>query len=273
MVCYLDLYFLVNCGMDVSLLLILRTLLKSRTGIRRLFLGSMAGAALSCAALWLTALPTALSLPLEVFVPAAVMVWIAFRPGDVRTFLKFLLILLLEAFLMGGVMESLYQNLESGGRSPSVAWILVLLPLAFGAVYVLWDWGFEVRRERRMLRTVILQAVEKTVTAIGYLDTGNHLSEPQSGRPVHIVSEKLWRQLHQPETPVFSVFYHTVGNPLGQMEVMELSSLKVLGDKVLEDGREHGKEAAVYAPALVARAPYELCRDGSYELLLNESAE
>lgn len=266
---YLDVYFLVNCGMDLVLLLILRRILKVQAKLRRLILAGMAGAAFSCLAVLWWDMPAALYLPAEVILPAAVMVQAAFRPLGFRVFLKELLILLLEAFLMGGVMETVYQHMENGWNSagrPGMPFLFFLLAaaLAAGTVYILWDWGFEIRKERRTLFRLSLEAAGRRIETTGYLDTGNRLRNPENGRPVHIVSEKVWKLLYSPETEVFWIPYHTVGNALGMMEGMEVAAMEIWWGK--------GRKTDICG-AVIAKSPCPLCEDGSYDVLLHGSAE
>ncbi len=267
---YLDLYFLVNMSMDFFMLLILKRMMQSPAGWLRLLWGSGAGALASCMAVLWPGIPWLLAFCLEILVPAALMIRIGFHPGSARSFLKYLLVLFLEAFLLGGVMEAMYQKMEKHGTAGTggLKVLSFLFMAAFGGlvVWILWDWGFSVRRERRMLRTVVLTAGEKRISATGYLDTGNRLRDPKEGRPVHIVSEELWNRLGKEETgrEIQIIPFHTIGNALGFMEAVEIDSMEIRGFR---------ESVRILKKPLVAKTPNPLCQDGSYDVLLHEEAE
>ena len=105
---YIDVLFFVNFTMNLILLRLLAGIAKRRAGWGRLLAGAAAGAAGACAAVcrgWYMA--GFLALP-------AVMVRIAFRPGDIREFLKETLCFLFAAVFLGGAMEFLYEHTRFG---------------------------------------------------------------------------------------------------------------------------------------------------------------
>ena len=107
---------------------------------------------------------------------------------------------------------------------------------------------------------VWLTAGKVCVGTVGYLDTGNCLQEPDTGLPVHIVSEVLWNSLKTPESGIVQIPFHTIGNPWGVMEGMRIEILEI---------REETGEKKILSGVWIARAPLRLTKDGSYEILLH----
>ena len=108
---------------------------------------------------------------------------------------------------------------------------------------------------------VRLAVGETSVSTIGYLDTGNCLQEPEHGCPVHIVSETLWNSLRITGNRIVQIPFHTIGNPFGIMEGMKIDALEI---------REETGERRILSDVWIARAPFRLTKEGSYEVLLHK---
>lgn len=268
---YIDIYFLVNFGMDFLLLRLLGKLLMIPVPFGRLILGAGIGALGSCVAVMLWSFPASLSTGAIGLLTVAAMLWISFQPKTLRSFVKTLLLFFMEVFCIGGLMEAIYQHTDAGYY---LAWILQGrflegMPFFTAVFLVLGAWfGFrflwlnltELRKERRHLYQIWLTAGKVCVGTVGYLDTGNCLQEPGTGLPVHIVSEILWNSLKTPESGTVQIPFHTIGNPWGVMEGMRIDILEI---------REETGEKKILSGVWIARAPFRLTKDGSYEILLH----
>lgn len=261
---YIDIFFLVNFSMDVLLLLLLGKVLKVPVRWVRLIGAGIAGAVAACLAVWFWFLPGILVWLLGIILPGGLMIWIAFRPGTVREFVKMVLVFFLEAFCVGGIMEALYEHMRGSvlieKGLPVVGWGFLAAGGWFGFRFF-WLTAMEIKRERQELYQLSIQVGEEKIWAVGYLDTGNCLYEPEGGRPVHIVSESLWNKLKEPGADVVFVPFRTIGNPLGMMEAVEIDRMEVW--------EENGKSRILSKP-VVARAPFKITRDGSYDVLLHK---
>ncbi len=261
---YIDVYFLVNFSMDVLMLLLLGKILKLPVRWFRLAGAGVAGALAACLAVWFWYLPKALVWFAGILAPAGIMVWIAFRPGNVREFIKIILVFFLEAFCIGGIMEALYEHMKGSRLAekglPVVIWGLFAAGAWF-AFRFFWLTAMETKKERQELYRLELRMGKEKVSVLGYLDTGNCLYEPKERRPVHIVSENLWKKLKRSGTETSSVPFRTIGNPLGVMEMMEIDRMEV---------RKDNGESRILTRPLVARAPFKITRDGSYDVLLHK---
>lgn len=271
---YIDIFFLVNFGMDFLLLKLLGKLLIIPTTLRRLAASSALGAGGSCLAFflryWLLIPWTWLVDPVTVIL----MLEIAFRPKTVRGLGKTACFFYLEAFCIGGIMEAMYHHTGGGFgilRMIRGEWMesLPLLTGIFGAcagwfgLQFLWRNLTQLRKERRYLYEICLYRGEKRIKTTGYLDSGNCLREPDTGLPVHIVAETVWNRLGVQEKEIIQIPYRTIGNPWAMMEGARIDALEIIGDR----GREW-RLPAVW----IARAPFGLTDEGDYEVLLHKDS-
>lgn len=274
---YIDVFFVVNLCMDAVLLVLLGKIMKNPISAIPILLGSTAGAAGSCLAVIIGYLPVRipgfLLWTAEVILPGSAMVWLAFRPRDLRTFVKMVLMLFFESFCIGGIMEALYQytdawgwgNLSGAGEGLPFFTLFFLAAGGWFGFRFLWLTVTEIRKERQMLYPVNLFAEGCKVTSIGYLDTGNSLYEPETGSPVFIVSEELWNRLWSPGTECVRIPFHTIGTPLGMMEGMQIQGIEIIG----ETGRKKDGKRWIENP-FIARAPFKLNPNGNYHVLLHK---
>lgn len=268
---YIDVVFLVNLVMDVIVLVTVRTLLKVRTSVLRVIMGAVIGALWACLmAVW-PIYPVFVQMALTYLGVGSLMVKVAFNTKGGRELIKGVLGMYLAAVALGGTMYALYQHTRFGyyveqlirGSVLEGMPLIILILLAAGAYFgnrYLWINLLEVRKQKSSLYEVTLIYKETVVKAIGLLDTGNHLYEPMSGRPVHVVSERIWNELYEEGNGLLLIPYHTVGTEEGMMQGIFIDSMEIQG--------EEGKRVII--KALIARSPHCPAKDGSYEILLHE---
>ncbi len=303
---YIDVYFLVNFLMDLVLLRLTAHILKRQAGAGRMLAAAAAGAAAACGTAAAGAvlpgilrgcsaaavdrfLPGILRLcsaaAAGVFLPgilsfcqsaaaALVCCAAAFRPKTFRELLKEALLLFFLASATGGLAEFLLENMAAGydaGLS-----VLTWVFLMGGALFLLrglWICAAEVRRERSALCMVTLSVGEQKLKATAYRDSGNTLTEPESGLPVSIVSERLWQEVMHAaakqgrELPICHIRYRTIGNPLGVMDATQIDFM-TLYLETGADGPSFRCPASGVRP-WIARAPFPLSGEENYEVLLH----
>ena len=179
MTIYLDLYFLINWGMDVSLLACTGLLLRRSLPPKRLFLASLAGAGLACLAL---AWPPLGSLP-GLLLSLLAMVWLGFRPQSPRLLLGPFFFMLLAGFALGGLLQALLQRWPR--LLPGLAAAGALLPLALWLGKRLVAVHLARPQDYCQLELGLGQA---RVTVTLFQDTGNRLQDPLTGQPVAVVA-------------------------------------------------------------------------------------
>ena len=262
--------------MDLLLLTLLKKVLRRSVSWKRLGLGAVLGGIWGC----LEVLALSLRIPGSLFailslLGACAMVLGAFGWTGWREFVKETGTLFILAVMAGGAMELVLGYIMAGayglmvflgeGRYglPLLAWGFFAAGIVF-FVQGLWQFGEEARRERRNLYALTLIDGAVKVRVTGYLDTGNCLYEPKEGRPVHIVSDNLWRKLKCSEADVVSIPFRTIGNPLGMMEAARVDEMEVWE----ENGRKR-----IFREPLIARAPFKITRDGGYDVLLHKETD
>ena len=225
---YIDLYLLINLLMDAGLLWSLGKVFQIPLRWRQIVSGAAFGAVGACGEAWIRLLfldigtkmgvPVAkafvriqvISIVLLVLFPAG-MIRLCFGRRDWRTFLKLYVMLYLEAFLAGGILEAVRQQVEVRGVPFWAVFFLtagVFLLIRF--FYLFYQ---DVKEERKYCYPVVLKYGKQKVNAIGYLDTGNQLVRPKDRVPVHVVSEQVWKQLFdgadkEEKIPDHSIFHH-----------------------------------------------------------------
>lgn len=153
--------------------------------------------------------------------------------------------------LMGGVLE----YIEQWGKVTLEIFLTVVFALGIGA-------GITKRLEKTMksqrilLRDVAVYKNQKCIEVKGFADTGNHLKDPVSQRPICILEyeelEKILttRQKYEitelldfgaPEGEIQTDYgfvpYESLGNPTGLLLVMEMDFMVICqehGDRVIE---------------------------------------
>lgn len=271
---YIDIVFFVNMAMDIVVLWLLRIILKVRTSTFRMILAGAIGALWSCILAVCPLFSPGVQMVLTLVVSGGLMVKVAFRTKGVRELVKGLFGLYLVSAALGGTMTALYQHTRIGyyveqlirGKPMEGLPLVILVLLAASAVFglkYLWITVTEVGRQKSNLYEVTCIQGEKSLNAIGLLDTGNRLFEPVSRKNVHVVSERIWQTMHKEEDPLLLIPFHTVGTEEGMMRGMILDSMVI---------RKEQEERVIIRP-LIAVPPYPVCRDGSYEILLHEEQD
>jgi hypothetical protein len=119
------------------------------------------------------------------------------------------------------------------------------------------------RRKESCLRTVRIYVppLGEHIRVQALVDTGNHLTDPISGKPVSIISEKLSRCLTGCFVPekYHVIPYHSVGRDRGVLNAYELPEL------IVEDcGQQIRKEGAI-----VAICDTGIPEDSIYQMILH----
>ena len=272
---YLDVVFLVNFSVDFFLLLMLRRILKLKGRRMGLAAGSAAGAIFSALFLWLF-----LWLELEqgagegltgklglLFIQAAgilgggcLMLHLAFCLEHPKRFLQSLAGLMLASALTAGLLE----------------WSLGLFRLSFFSLDFLTLLFFltgcclmgeavlrvveEEKKQRECCYQVTLYCQGRKISAQGFLDTGNRLQDPISGRPVHVADSGLLKELNPPPERMMVIPYRTIDGGGSILGAAVLDRMEVT----------QGKETRVYERPLVASSPAAFKMKNGCRILLHD---
>ena len=212
---YLDLLFLLNFGFDFLLLLFVSYLLKRNASIKRLTLGGLVGA---CSIILLFFSMNSILLFIFKFGISLIMVFVTFGWKDYQYTSKNISFLYALSITLGGILYFLnvtFSYKQEGlifyhhGLSIN-AYLLLFLGPFFLKKYV---------KELKTLKTKYSHYYQvkvfqegKEYCFQGYLDTGNHLKEPYTGKPILLIYHK--KLLHTIRAPILVPFHTISGESL-----------------------------------------------------------
>ena len=197
MVIYIDILLALNWWVDYLLLLGVRRGLGEGASAWRLAVGALAGA-LSCLVLFLPPMSVVLSLLCRLFA-AAVMVTVAFRRSSWRSWGRQVLVLFALSAGLAGLCGALYFFLAPQGFYVFNGVVyysvppLLLVALTVVCYGVLWLSEQLLRRrapKEHRFRVRVTYGDRSVVFPCLY-DSGNHLVEPFSGKPVLVVEQSV----------------------------------------------------------------------------------
>lgn len=266
---YIDIIFFVNFFMDLLLLILLKRILKKAVRWRRLAFGAILGGLFGCLEIFGGKIPGYI-FAITSLGEACIMIVAAFGWCGFRELAKDTGVLFILAVAAGGAMELVLRYTRAGyyvlrmllGEDayvmPLFSWVFLAAGIFF-LIQGIWQFGSEVHKERQNLYTLVLADGDVAVEVTGYLDTGNRLKMPGSGEKVHIVTERVFRLFQDSKGERAEIAFHTIGNPHGVMESVRIEKMEISGYK--------GK-VRIDAP-WIAKAPYGLSKNGTYEVLLH----
>ena len=224
---YIDVFFMVNFMMDAIILLITKKITASDSSYMRLYLGAMAGAALTCLVLILP-IPFSWMKLLLFHIPVSfTMIQIGLGTGVGREFLRKWICMYLAGFLVGGVFEFLKQYLRIGSLFFAIA--VVSYYVVSGLVSFL-ECLF-VQKERQC--QVILSKDGHMEKVQALIDTGNCLRDSVTKKPVHIIDAEIAGKLFSSDflRKVRYIPYHSIGKREGLMPLVSLDGMWILKKK------------------------------------------
>lgn len=200
-VIYIDILLALNWWIDFLLLLVVRRAMGGGVRSWRLAVGALVGA-LSCLALFLPPLSVWLTLLVRLGA-AALMVTVAFRHRSWRDWWRRVLLLFALSAGLAGLCGGLYFFVAPQGfyvfngvvyYSVPPLLLVALTVVCYGLLWLAEQW-LRRRAPKEHLLRVRLSYGEKTVTFPCLYDSGNHLVEPFSGRPVMVVERGVAEEL------------------------------------------------------------------------------
>lgn len=271
---YPDILFLVNFSVDFFLLCLLRMILRLKGTRLRLILAGTFGAAAAVVMQWIW-----LSLFIRGVSPgiferilwlgAALgisggMVRIAFVLADIRELFRVQAGLLFGAALAEGMVEAGISAAGYGRAGPGTGLGIAALffSLSGGCLSagLLWKLMDRALWEKEFYYHVLLVNGGKQVTAKGCLDTGNHLQDPISGKPVHVADRELLKELCPGAEKVRMIPYRTIDGGGSLLTAVVLERMEAV----------QGKRRLVYEQPLVAASPKALEMKDGCRILLHD---
>lgn len=192
MTVYIDVIFIENVIMNLSIILSEAIILKLTTGFFRKFLASSIGALLYIFQMFFQI--TYLRLITSILV-----VLIAFKPDKIRVFFKELIVFYFITFLFGGISFAL-MNLKNDGVLKIAGGVLVgnfNLIFVFSSAFIGFSILYFILREKHkhVFKKIIIGVDNFKFEVNVFLDTGNLLREPYTDKPVIIVEKRAVNEL------------------------------------------------------------------------------
>ncbi|ACM59899.1 stage II sporulation protein GA (sporulation sigma-E factor processing peptidase) [Caldicellulosiruptor bescii] len=192
MIIYADIYILENLVINYFILLATSYLLKANVNSFKILLVSILGAFYSLFQFYQPL--QLLYSPIGKIIVSAFFVYLTFSPknfyGFIRQFLSFYLV----TIMFGGMGFFLYYISENSIEY-SVQLKLKNVLLALGISLIVFKLSYELIIKKvykdSLIRYIRFKINQLEYSCVGYIDTGNNLKEPFSGKPVVIVEKKL----------------------------------------------------------------------------------
>lgn len=220
---YIDVFFVENFAMDFILLAIVRKMTGCSAAYRRICLGALSGAFLTCLAVALPIPYAFVKLILLHGLANLVMVKIGIQAQGWQELVRAWAMLYISGFLTGGVFGFLRQYVRAGS---------LFLALAVASYYVVsgvWSLVAYLGRQSSYRCRAVLFHGEKSVAVHALIDTGNCLKDDITGKPVSIIDKnvikKLWGE--NDITGIRYISYHSIGKAEGVMPLVTLDGMYV----------------------------------------------
>lgn len=222
---YPDTLFLENFFCNLLLLYFLRQFLfPAATGKKIVFasaaiaLCNTLGSILFFRCIWI--------LQLGVLFPAAGMtVCVVSEMRDKRRVLYILYQMILWTLVLGGILQALDQWTNLSANKVIAATVFFVLVIGtLEKIFVIY------KRQNECMREIVLYWNHRSNHMQGFADTGNHLFDPISKKPVCIITKDAWKAvLEDSEPPMYHLIsFNSVGNPQGLLWAAQIDYMVIM---------------------------------------------
>lgn len=234
MIVYLDLVVVINFVFDLFLLVVVNKLLKRNAKMYRMVLGSLLGG-ISIFALFISFNTITLFL-FKIFI-SIIMLITSFGYKDIRYFFKNFIHLYLVSMLLGGFMyflniELSYKNdgliFFHKGLSINIIGMFILGPLIL-ILYFKENKNLKLNYNNYYTCELYLTKQHK-ITINAFLDTGNKLKDPYSGKSIILLNKELFDEKRK---NTIYVPYNTLNNH-GLLRCYKVDKM-IIENKIVKD--------------------------------------
>lgn len=227
---YVDLIIFLNFFFDFILLLTTSIVLKRRTSIKRIVLGSLLG---SITIIVLFVPLTTLTLFLLKVILSILIILVTFGYSDFKYFITNLVYFYLISIILGGFVYYLnvsfsYKNIGMvffhKGISINYIFILISTPIV---MYIYYKQMKVIREVNSLYYKVDIYIKESKLELIGYMDTGNTLMDPYTNSPVIITNSKKFKSVSE-SIPFFYIPYQSI-NGCGLLKCYKVKKIFIEG--------------------------------------------
>ena len=278
--------------MDYLLLEMMQKLVKKNSKMGRKIFAAILGGLGACFSIMVPTFRSGIFMILFGVILAGFMLKIAFRYETMKALGRDILVYYAITFLVGGILNYLYYYTSAGyyitefmrilpSKALNFFYLICFFAIAGGFIHLVKRILIQMKGTRELFYNVELVFGEKKITCKGFLDTGNHLREPVSKRPVVIadldgikdilpeelidyakdfMSDAIHKNIDRFVVRIKWIPYHAVGTEEGILPGIVFDEVNILK----EDGVVHNPNitVAIYQGKLTV--------DNSYHIILHE---
>lgn len=259
---YIDSVFLLQLASNVYLLSLAGLILGCTATHKRIWLGAIAGAGISCMAMVIPIGTLGSRLLISAIPVSMGMLCITYREHSGRKLIHSSLVMAGCGFFWGSIMIWIMNRMRSilKGRN-SLFITLVIGCLAYVICYKVIRWMQAKRADCLAMVWVYVPDLKQEIRIKALVDTGNHLTEPVHGEPVSVISRKMARNMSSCFNPekYHAVPYQSVGKDKGILNAYELPVITI---------ENHGKQLRK-EHVIVAICNAGISEDSRYQMILH----
>lgn len=246
--------------MDFWILLIVRKVLRTRGSIWKLLLAACFGSACFCGAVLFPAGILGMRLVLAQFPAGVGMLWLSANPKGRRAWIKGMSSLYGTALLFGGIFTYfVYGGFFTKRVGAGIVSFFGIAAYFLVSISIkIWD---KIQEQEKLYLEFELSLENCTLKGICLLDSGNHLKDPISKKPVSIV-ESQWilpMERQKKEENIKLIPYHSIGKNHGMMRGF-------VGDKLVI---KRERDFAVIKRPVIGISENPLSDKGDYQMILS----
>lgn len=280
---YMDVFFMVNLVMDIILLKLAAFYIKPQTTFVRCLVGGATGSLITCLSLLLSYEHMMVHMLVSYIFTVAIMVFVTYGKCNLKQMVKRAGWLYFITVLMGGAMNLVYDYTYFGYMLHGIITAVYKNPINIlcmcfftGISYIVMRLLlYLVNRAKSNSGPVTVRVVIKGKSAVikGLIDSGNSLTDPYFGKPVHIVEydavQRILEGVDIHKEKYRLVPFHSLGKKDGLVEVIEIDELEVLG----EEGGNNKDDGCKYREEKPAIGLYYSSLSGSdeFNMLLHKN--
>ena len=231
---YIDSVFILQMASNLYLLSLAGQILKCTATHKRIWMGAAAGASMICIAIIVPVGTVGIRILVSAIPVSMCMLRTAFQIRRGKRLLHASLVLAGCGFFLGSIMIWILNRLRTILRDRES--LLIVLVTGYLSYCILFKLIAVMRRKKEnCLRTVEIYVPElqQKVRMQAFLDTGNHLTDPVSGAPVSLISERMAMQMKSVFKPekYHAIPFRSVGKDRGVLNAYELPELIIEGQE------------------------------------------
>ena len=223
---YVDVFFLVNFTMDTILLALLKKALTCPVRYGRIIAGGVLGAALTCVVvIWPCKTSWAKFIVFHGVINVLMLrTGLGLKWG--RELFRGWVILYIESFLLGGVLQFAGQYLREGSAFFALAVISYYVVLGIWKIILLFS-----EKGNRYCEVEVFFG-ERNCRLRALIDTGNTLKDTVSKDPVSVMDQASVKRLTEGKQPERFRYipYHSIGKKEGVMPAFRMDKIQIIQD-------------------------------------------